>query len=371
MMTPPASIALMTANLRLAHPPVASLAIDIGGFVIAIESNSNLLLDQLRRYFTELVVASPSARPDIELRAFQTSPVLLSASFRDWPREPGKTSRKEAFADVEDGRVVLKVRTGMQFLLGRSELVAVGPCTENSNQVINFVISQYISRRLHEGWVLCHSAGVAYGAPGLAPKGLAIAARAGAGKSTLALHLMSTGLSFVSNDRVLIRRDARGPLMAGVPKMPRVNPGTLLNNPALVGILPPGREQEIRKMSPREIWELEEKYDVLVDQVYGPRRSVYRTPISALLVLNWHHSAEEPTRFQPVPIGTRPDLLDLVMKSPGVFHRDALGQSGEAALRLDPAPYVAALDHVRVFEATGKADFEYGVGFCRALLEAP
>ena len=63
----------------------------------------------------------------------------------------------------------------------------------------------------------------------VARRGIGIAARAGAGKSTLALHLLSSGLSFVSNDRLLIKAGASGPELAGIPKMPRVNPGTLLN----------------------------------------------------------------------------------------------------------------------------------------------
>src|SRR5207237_28767 len=127
------------------------------------------------------------------------------------------------YADTCDGRVVTKTRTGMQFLLSRNELVAIGPCRQNPNQIVNFIISQYLGRRVDEGWALCHAAGVA-----LQDRGMGIAARAGAGKSTLALHLMSSGLSFMSNDRLLIRKFGPRTELAGVPKMPRVNPGTLL-----------------------------------------------------------------------------------------------------------------------------------------------
>lgn len=364
------SIVRLAAELNLARPTLASLRLDVGGFSIAVSSNCAPLIALLADYFEDLVVTAPLSPPDISISAIQTSAPHVSLPFREWPREPGKTGRKEVFADGADGRVVLKVRTGMQFLLGERLLMAVGPCRENSNQVVNFIISQYISRCLHEGWVLCHASAVAHVAPNLPHRGLAIAARAGAGKSTLALHLMSSGLSFVSNDRVLIRQVGHEPSMAGVPKMPRVNPGTLLNNPDLKGILPEARERAILKLSPREVWELEEKYDVFVNRVYGPGRCVYRAPIAAFLILNWSRSSDNPTRFESVQIASRPDLLELVLKSPGVFHRSATGENASESQRLDAAPYSAALDRVRVFEATGKADFRLGVSFCRGLLEA-
>jgi len=253
----------------------------------------------------------------------------------------------------------------MHFLLGRSELVAVGPCVKNSNQVVNFIISQYISRRLHEGWALCHGAGVA-----VSDRGIGIAARAGAGKSTLALHLISSGLSFVSNDRLLIRRAGPNEAaeMAGVPKMPRVNPGTLLNNADLAGILPAERERELRQLPTEKIWDIEEKYDVMIDRVYGPNRCHYRTELTALLILNWSNRSSEPARFDQVDISARGDLLSLVMKASGVFHRNVDGKT--TAESLDPAEYVSALRGVPVIEATGRADFARGVGFCRELLAA-
>ena len=265
---------------------------------------------------------------------------------------------------MSDGRIVFKTRTGMHFLLGTSELLAIGPCAKNPNQVINFIISQYLGTRLEEGWALCHAAGVAHDG-----HGIGIAARAGAGKSTLALHLMSAGSSFVSNDRLLVKPTGAGAELAGVPKMPRVNPGTLLHNPVLAPILPPERREALQRLGPGELWRLEEKYDVMVREVYGPGRCVYRAPLRALLVLNWARATETPARFARIEIAARPDLLDLVMKSPGVFHRDAEGRSSEETVQPDRNAYLRAFASVPVYEATGRADFDIAVGFCRRLLE--
>jgi HprK-related kinase B len=357
------TISALAAELVLQYPPTRELWLDIGGFAVQVRTNSNELLTELARYFSDLVVPPAPAR-GICITALEAEPPRLPLAFRDWPREAGKFGKKERYADAPDGRVVHKTRTQMQFLLSEEQLLAVGPALHNPNQVINFIISQYLARRLDEGWALCHAAGVA-----LEGRGLGIAARAGAGKSTLALHLISSGLSFVSNDRLLVKRTGELAELAGVPKMPRVNPGTLLNNPALAGILPEARRQALERLPAGELWELEEKYDVMVPEVYGPGRCRYRVPITALLVLGWTHAASVPAQLRRVALAERPDLLERVMKSPGVFHRDRAGRNAAETARPDPEQYLRALSGVPVYEATGRADFEVGVGFCRRLLE--
>jgi HprK-related kinase B len=357
------TIASLAGDLLKDLAPNHELWLDIGGVTVHVRSNSRPLCDALSKYFSDLVVP-PSPREDICVAALEAEPRRFPLEFRDWPREAGKVGKKERYADAPDGRVVCKTRTGMQFLLSRDELVAVGPCRANPNQVINFIISQYLGRRLDEGWALCHAAGVS-----LRGQGIGIAARAGAGKSTLALHLMSTGLSFMSNDRLLIQRSGALPELAGVPKMPRVNPGTLLNNPDLADVLPPERRAELERLDQAELWQLEEKYDVMVPDVFGPGRCQYRAPLRALIVLNWTRAASAPAEFERIEIGERLDLLDLVMKSPGVFHRDGQGRSAAETARPDPQVYIRALAGVPVYEATGRADFDVGVGFCRRLFE--
>ena len=373
------SISALSRELERQYATREQLRLEFGGCSIQVRSNSAPLLDALRGYFGDLVqpsswpdgaaAAASAASADVLIQAFETAPLDFAFVFRDWPREAGKAGQKEQFVDLKDGRVVFKVRTRMQFLIGRQALAAVGPCLANSNQIINFINSQCISRRLHDGWSLCHAAGVAHPGPGGA-RGIGIAARAGAGKSTLALHLMSSGLCFVSNDRLLIKDTGRAAELAGIPKMPRVNPGTLLNNPDLRGILPAERQSELEQLSREQIWNLEEKYDVLVDQVYGKGRTVYRAALAGLMILNWNwNDASLPTRFETVDLAARRDLLELVMKSPGVFHRDQSGRSAVETARPDPAAYLAAVRHTRVWEATGRPEFELGVSFCRRLLE--
>lgn len=356
-------IASLVAELTAAHPPLAELWLELAGTVVRIGSSSVELCAELTRYFGDAAV-SPRPSADVDIGVIEMPPPRFPLELRDWPREAGKRGKKERYADASDGRLVVKVRTGMQFLLTPQARVAVGPCSRNLNQVVNFIIAQYLARRLGEGWLSCHASAVALGA-----EGLAIAAQAGSGKSTLALHLMSTGLSFVSNDRLLIRRDDGRCELLGVPKMPRVNPGTLLHNRDLVGLLPAARRAELEALPARELWQLEEKHDVMVSEVFGRGRTRDRVPLRALIVLGWSLDGVTPTRFDRVDLSARPDLLERIMKSPGVFHQELDGGHASAEALLEPEAYLRALRDVVVYEATGKADFDVGVGFCRRLLE--
>lgn len=332
---------------------------------IEVRSNSAALIARLHEYFKAAVQDVGAGA--LSVQAVQAEPFDLDLMFFDWPREGGKVGRKEAYCDVSGGRVISKVRTGMQFLVGPSVRVAFGDCETNDNQIINFLIAQYISHLLGQGSLLCHSAGVVHQG-----KGLMIAAASGAGKSTLSLHLMGTGLTYVSNDRVLVKTQADGtnPMMYGVPKQPRVNPGTLLNNPDLTQILDERRVAELRAMDLAALWELEEKYDVDVEEVYGPGRWKLSNSLDAFLILNWSRQATGGPQFRQVDLRERRDLLDMVTKGPGPFFMHPDGSFLTGRETRDADAYLAGLRRVPVFEVHGGVDFDAAVKWCRQRLES-
>lgn len=256
-------VSSIAAALAERHPPEDARFFAFDGWRLELRSNSAALLDTVGAYLA-LFRAEPGPC-DTTVTAYETDVLELPMPFADWVRGPGKVGKKEAYADVADGWIVRKVRTGMHFLLGPTLRVAAGPCVANFNQVVNFINAALVSDRLGEGWTLCHAAGVARGSGGIG-----IAGTSGAGKSTLALHAMNEGLSFVSNDRLLIK--PQGPTrMSGIPKHPRINPGTALHNPALISVLPPSRREALQSMPTAELWDLEEKYDADIGSLYGGR----------------------------------------------------------------------------------------------------
>lgn len=365
-MTAPITLAEIREHLEQQAPCAHRTAFDFGGCRIGVAASSPDLVTWLERYYRDFAPPDPDLELDFEVRAHQVPQDLdLDIEFGEWTREPGKTLGKEAFYDLPDGsgRVVLKVRTGMRFLVGPGHRVAFGDCAANANQVVNFINFQLTSWYMNRDHALCHAAGIVQNG-----RGLGMASYSGGGKSTLALHLISRGADFCSNDRVLAHHGDDGNWMVGVPKHPRINPGTILGNPDLAGILPPERRRELEAMPIEELWTLEEKYDAVIGDLFGPGRIALRAPLDGFLILDWKPGGSEPCRVEPVRIDDEPQLLDAVVKSPGPFYwpEDAPPPTGyEPPQR---APYLAALSTVPFYVARGGSDFETAAAFCRERL---
>jgi len=359
------SVRAIAERLEREVPPTERLPLCFGRQRIDVISNSEELIGILGDYFVAFDEGDAERAPDLVVRAHQMEPPDLGLDYLEWSREPGKQTRKEAYCNLADGRAVRKVRTGMQFLLDGSLRVAAGDCLSNPNQIVNFINFQFTAWLMNQGLLLCHAAGVVEKG-----RGLGLAAVSGGGKSTLALHLMSSGLSFTSNDRLLVGPSARGPglEMTGIPKHPRINPGTALANPDLAGIVSDARRSELERLPRDQLWELEEKYDARVDRLFGRDRIDLHAPIEAFVLLGWSHRSAEPARFERVHLAARPDLLDAVMKAPGPFYLPDDGPAPTGYEPPDPAPYLEVLRRLPVYEASGGVDFEAGVRFCRELL---
>ncbi|MCB9916345.1 MAG: HprK-related kinase B [Planctomycetes bacterium] len=357
------SVAALQAELTAGVPLHELCALEVDGCAVRVLGDSPEVGARLAAYFAPYTVsAAPSDA--LEVVVLERAPLALDLAWTEWPREAGKRGLKERYHDAPDGRAIHKVRTGMLFLLRPERVVAVGPCGANLNQVINLVNNQVIARHMAEGFALCHAAGVCRGG-----RGLGLAGVSGAGKSTLALRLVERGAAFVSNDRLLVRREADGAVMRGIPKHPRVNPGTLLSLPGLTPLLPPRRVAELAEMPREELWELEEKYDADIAALFGPERVATSAPLSAFVVLGWSHKDGGATRVERTTLRERPALLETIEKHPGPFFHDA----GAFDLRgsvgaLPREPYLAAMGDVPVLAISGGVDWLAAVEACEALL---
>lgn len=330
-----------------------------------LATNDLDLVAKLIRYFGPLVDRSPNPPPAaIRVVALEGPEVHIDLPFEAKSPDPGKRRIKEESIDLADGRIVRKRLTGMHFLFGGAENFAVGPCTPNDNQIINFINNRYMQRCIAGGALLCHAAGVAQGT-----RGLAMAGFAGMGKSTLSLHTLALGHNFVSNDRLMLRRVARpsqaGPgsvEMLGIPKLPRVNPGTVLNNPALAPVMSTVEREAAARLPIEELWHLEQKYDIFLDDCFGPNRFQLAAEMSGLVMLNWRRDGG-PLAIHRVDLAERPDLVDAFRKSLGLFY-----DGPDAAERERAQPYVEIMRGCPVFEFTGGVDFDAAAKACDRFL---
>lgn len=335
------------------HNVPHSLNLQFGDCRIRVQTNSEPLRDHLIHYFQDFH-GEETAKADIEIAAVDAEIPEFNVDFEVRHPEPGKRKIKEEYHDFRDGRLVRKRLTGMCFVFGKGLNLAVGPCFENDNQVINFINNRFIEWMLNRNMLLAHGAGVS-----LDGKGIAMAGFSGMGKSTLALHLMSRGFNFISNDRLLIEQKDGGLNMWGVPKLPRINPGTALNNPDLQTILSPSEKSRMEAMPLEKLWHLEHKYDVYIDQCYGPDRFHLHSPINLIVILNWDHEYKDPI-FNRVDLWNRRDLLPAFMKSPGLFYQPGPGQEPD----FSTDAYLNQLRGCPVLEITGGVDFNRAVDTC-------
>ncbi|NDR55509.1 HprK-related kinase B [Aliiruegeria sabulilitoris] len=309
------------------------------------------LRSTLADYFFDALAAPGKADAIVEVLDGQT--LSPAPEWVDWAREPGKTGRKDAFFDLEDGRLVHKVRTGVSFLQSPERLVAFGPAAEHPNQVINFVNTQFLNICQRQGWQICHAAALGNGR-----RSLGIAGLSGGGKSTSVLRLMDIdGLAYITGDRLLVRKGTP-PDALGIPKLPRINPGTILGNPRLHAMLDPARRAELAALPGDALWKLEEKHDLHVGQVYGAGRVCFEGPLTHFWVLNWQRNAEARMSVERVALADRPDLLAAIMKSPGPFYQKPSGAFLTDSELPDPQGYLDALKGVEIFEFRGRLDFD-------------
>ena len=206
--------------------------------------------------------------------------------------------------------MILKVRTGIIF---QQLSHLVGPCGKQqpSRQLRQRAMRKPLRQR---GAVICHAAGLVANGHCLGVAGLS-----GGGKSTLILSMLGKeGVEYLTNDRLLLETtgDSGTILAHGVPKLPRVNPGSILNNPVLRPMLADDRAAELAAM-PRAVVGTGEK-DVDVATLYGPDKC---GPRQARRFHGFELKSDSaaPTAVREIYLEIRLDILGAVMKSPGPF----------------------------------------------------
>jgi HprK-related kinase B len=212
----------------------------------------------------------------------------------------------------------------------------------------------------NRGWLICHAAGLVYHG-----KCLGLAGFSGGGKSTLMLQLLDNDeTAYLTNDRLFMQAVSGRIMARGIPKLPRINPGTIVHNPRLHGLIPAAQRKALLQLPAGELWELEEKYDVHIDRVYGPGRIMAEAPLAAFLILDWQRDSDQALSVEQVDLAENRELLGALMKSPGPFYQYPDGSFLQDTAGFDEAAYLQALENVAVYVARGRIDFSALSGRC-------
>src|SRR5262249_20220683 len=134
-----------------------------------------------------------------------------------------------------------------------------------------------------------------------------------------------------------------------VPKLPRINPGTIVKLPGLKDMVPPGVREQYKRLAPSALWALEEKRDVDVDVLFGPGTRQLSGVLRVLYFLRWDPDGEG-WGVRPLDAGARLAALRRLVKGLGVYDlRPAEGAHQAIALQ-------AIADAVAAYDVVGRAD---------------
>jgi HprK-related kinase B len=314
---------------------------------IRVQTNDAEVEAGLRAYFGRHVT-SEDALPAAVVRLIQGA-LDPGGLFVDVPRGAGKKV-KEAVQDVPGARYVLKRTTGVLMGLWPGHAFAAGELRAHLNQPINLINACFAKTVLRRGHVLLHASAVAWNG-----RVAALAGPPGAGKSTSALHLVEAGYRFVSNDRLLVHPQPRVVEAVGYPKMPRVNPGTLVHHPRLVALLSDDERRRYTALAPDALWDLEEKRDVDLEAAYGPGTVELSGNLQALVLLKWSRGGQG-LSVRRLEAAEALANLPLFYKDLGAFDLDRPARRDGQVERL--SRFAELLGRVTVVEVTGAPDFE-------------
>jgi HprK-related kinase B len=271
------------------YPVSATLHLQFADYRIDVETNSLRLAGKLQSYFSGYLAARPSP-VDATLQARAGATAYNASRMKVWSR-PSTPNRvpKESYYDEKGVRHILKNRTGVLISLSEGGAAISGPIEENANQVINLIGTMFGLSLLAKGYAMVHASAIVDRAN---DETLVFLGNSGSGKSSLALQLIERGgYDFLSNDRVLMRAKKGVVQVAGLPKKPRVNPGTLLASASLSKLVPRPRRRVYEQLPREELWQLEEKTDVDVERELGAH-SRLTARLGRVYSLEWRPSGE-------------------------------------------------------------------------------
>jgi HprK-related kinase B len=322
-----------------ATPGRGALTLTFGGVPIAVSSPDERLLARLATYFERFSVPARRAkRPRATIEAVSGPPPEITAELRPWD-----SRGKESFADVAGTRLIRKDRTGtMVSIEGGGERWSVcGDLHRSLPQVINIVAAAYGIALLDRGGAMLHaSAAVHNGAA------IAVIGESGSGKSSVAVRLLERGFDFLSNDRLIVRTGTSSALAYGLPKQPRVNPGTLLAGERTRMLIDENDRHRYEQLPAGKLWDLEEKHDLDVQGALG-RNWVPSAPLAFAVTLAWRHRDDGLT-LERLDGGQALESLRAASKTFGPFDLH-LEDRSDTALR-------AMARSVPVYRVTGKVD---------------
>jgi HprK-related kinase B len=253
-----------------------TLYLRFGAFTLALAAQDERLLARAGSYYRPFVRSDANPLAVAQLRVFDEAPSDDGLPFSPWDGRG-----KESFAELPRRRVVRKDRTGVQIVVNARRWTIAGDLHRNFPQLLNVITTMYGLWLLDRGSAMLHASAVVHDG-----RAIAFVGQSGTGKSSVAVRLLERRFDFLSNDRLIVEAKRGSVTAHGLPKLPRVNPGTLLASRRTRSLVDGASRRRYQRLPSTELWSLEEKRDLDVQGALG-RRWLLSAPLACALVLAW------------------------------------------------------------------------------------
>jgi HprK-related kinase B len=293
-----------------------------GGFTLALEADSRRLAHRVEDYFRPFVTEAGGQASSVLEASLTAAQPAAGCEFVEWDGRG-----KESFADLESVRLVRKDRTGVLIRIDGSHWSIAGDLQRHFSQVANLIGAMYGVWLMGQGCSMVHASAVVRNG-----EAVAIIGQSGQGKSSVAVRLLEQGFDFLTNDRLLVQAHDDGIVAYGIPKLPRVNPGTLLAGERTKLLIDKTSRRRYERLSEEALWDLEEKRDLDVQESLG-RRWLLTAPLGCAVVLGWYQAGTG-LAVRRLEAAQAFEKLREATKTFGVFDRDLMSRSDSALKQL-------------------------------------
>jgi HprK-related kinase B len=111
---------------------------------LQVDCSTSGLKDSLSAYFHSFVTTETPSDPHLRITVHEGPAPTITEALTIKPPGPGKIKIKEEYLDLADGRIVRKRLTGMVLYFNKQDHLAIGPCQDHRNQVVNFINNRFI-----------------------------------------------------------------------------------------------------------------------------------------------------------------------------------------------------------------------------------
>ncbi len=331
------------------------LRLNFNHFGLDFLTNNQDLYELVKAYHAAFLVTEAQNPANSTVYAIHAPGLRSHHMMRDFSRVERGQKIKEEFADIYEGRLVRKKRTGVEMFFDGHNHLIYGSLSDNLHQVNNFINVVYSRHYLvQKGYLLWNTA--AFGSGFDSDGVVAFAGLDGSSLSSAMMRFMERGYGFCTFDRLMIKAEGDQVNVLGYPTLPAVNAAMLLGNPNLSQMLSAKEIEKLESIPKAQLMNSTQRYYVDIARLFGKQKYRIRGCLKALYLIKWTTDRSQQSRIRELKPQETMKELSMYYKDLGVF--DLNNTRGERLVAPNWMQLRRIFDHIRMFSIEGLVSFD-------------